>query len=758
MKKNLYSYGRIFTFFVLITKVIELISKSANLLISKSKAAIFAIDLINMSTNYIKRVAVLSVFLIVLSQSKAQFPLFESFKNTTAPGFVIGGSSPAYLTAGSLDSSGAGFLRLTNASTYQLGYAYYNAISIPSTYGMDVSFEYYMYGANSCDGMTFFLFDASTSTFNAGYPGGALGYSNGCNVNGLSNGYLGVGIDSHGGFSSSSDNCKNGGPGQIQNSITLRGPGNGKSTTDYPFIATGQSPVTLRNGNGRVTDSTKAGFRKIRIVLLPNSGSATGYHVTVYLTSTIVNGPMPAPQKILEADATAIPPKYLKFGFTGATGGSFDFHELRNLRVNVDSSTVYYNPTASPIIGGNVCSGSSKTVSGIANATSNNTLGNIDPATIDLDPTTTGVQRTFTLAGQGTFTVDSISGMVTFVPEITYSGIVTINYTVNDTYRKTSNVSTISFTVLNPSSSTTTASICAGSTYTFNGTAYSTAGTYVAHLTNAVGCDSAATLILTVNAIPVLSSNPNPNARNYCIGATGTNLTVNATSAGVGSMSQYLWYSNTTSANSGGALVATHNSSLLTDSYTPSTGTVGVLYYYCILSNSLGCTRTTITSGAFTISTIPIVSNIYGTATMCSGTTETLSDSTNGGTWNTNAINVATVNSNGVVSALSSGFASISYAVSNQGCITTKTLTINVKASSASTTNVSICPSALPYTWNGFTFNAAGTQTAHFTNTKGCDSAATLNLTVNTISSSTTTESICSGTSYTFNGTSYSSA
>ena len=77
MKKNLYSYGRISTFFVLITKVIELISKSANLSISKSKAAIFAIDLINMSTNYIKRVAVLSVFLIVLSQSKAQFPLFE---------------------------------------------------------------------------------------------------------------------------------------------------------------------------------------------------------------------------------------------------------------------------------------------------------------------------------------------------------------------------------------------------------------------------------------------------------------------------------------------------------------------------------------------------------------------------------------------------------------------------------------------------------------------------------------------------------
>jgi len=745
MKKDIYSYGSNSTISVFLISLIGLIKKSP-------------VTIFQHTNHFVKRGLVLAVCMILLLQSKAQFPLYESFKNTTAPGFVIGGNTPAYLTAGSLDSAGSGFLRLTNASTYQLGYAYYNAVSIPSTYGMDVSFEYYMYGANTCDGMTFFLFDASTTTFNAGYPGGSLGYSNGCTINGLSNGYLGVGIDSHGEFSNPADNCKDGGPGQIQNAITLRGPGNGMSTTDYPYIASGQSPVTLRNGNGRVTDSTKAGFRKVRIVLLPNTGTITGYHVTVYLTSTIVNGPMPAPQKILEADATAIPPKFLKFGFTGATGGSFDFHEIRNLRVNVDSSTVYYNPTATPINGGNVCTGSSKTVSGTANATSNNVLGNIDPSTVDLDPATTGIQRTFTLSGKGTFTVDSASGLVTFVPLNTYSGIATINYTVNDTYRKISNISTISFTVLSPSSSTTSASICSGSTYLFNGTNYSTAGTFVVHLTNAVGCDSAASLILTVNAIPVLSSNPNPSARGYCIGATGTNLTVNMTSAGVGTINQYLWYSNTANTNIGGTLVATDNSSLLSDSYTPSTATTGVLYYYCIVSNSLGCTRTTGASGAFTISTIPVVSNIYGTSSLCSGSSTTLTDSTSGGTWSSNAISIATVNSNGLVTALSSGWITVSYVVSNQGCSTTKNFTFNVKASSASTTNVSICPSALPYTWNGLTFNAAGTQTVHFTNTKGCDSAATLNLIVNATTSSTLNASICTGSSYIFNGTSYNTA
>ena len=50
--------------------------------------------------------------------------------------------------------------------------------------------------------------------------------------------------------------------------------------------------------------------------------------------------------------------------------------------------------------------------------------------------------------------------------------------------------------------STTSISINSGDSYTFNGITYTQAGTYVAHLTNSVGCDSAATLILT-STLPV---------------------------------------------------------------------------------------------------------------------------------------------------------------------------------------------------------------------------------------------------------------
>ncbi|MFY7965395.1 MAG: S8 family serine peptidase [Chitinophagaceae bacterium] len=62
----------------------------------------------------------------------------------------------------------------------------------------------------------------------------------------------------------------------------------------------------------------------------------------------------------------------------------------------------------------------------------------------------------------------------------------------------------------------------------------------------------------------------------------------------------------------------------------------------------------------------------------------------------------------------------------------------NSVPSNSSTTNLRICNSELPYNWNGLTFTNAGSQTAHLTNIAGCDSAATLNLLVKVNSSSST--------------------
>ena len=66
----------------------------------------------------------------------------------------------------------------------------------------------------------------------------------------------------------------------------------------------------------------------------------------------------------------------------------------------------------------------------------------------------------------------------------------------------------------------------------------------------------------------------------------------------------------------------------------------------------------------------------------------------------------------------------------SQGCDSMATLYLTIKSPTSSTDSITINASQLPYSWNGLTFNAAGTQTAHLTNAAGCDSAATLTLSV----------------------------
>src|SRR5258706_4704589 len=81
--------------------------------------------------------------------------------------------------------------------------------------------------------------------------------------------------------------------------------------------------------------------------------------------------------------------------------------------------------------------------------------------------------------------------------------------------------------------------------------------------------------------------------------------------------------------------------------------------------------------------------------------------------------------------------------ISAAGCDSIATLNLTVNATLTSTTNTTICNNQLPYTWNGQTINAAGTYIANLISVAGCDSIATLNLTVNATLTSTTNTTIC---------------
>jgi gliding motility-associated-like protein len=66
------------------------------------------------------------------------------------------------------------------------------------------------------------------------------------------------------------------------------------------------------------------------------------------------------------------------------------------------------------------------------------------------------------------------------------------------------------------------------------------------------------------------------------------------------------------------------------------------------------------------------------------------------------------------------------------GCDSIATLHLFVKSNSSSITNASACSAQLPYQWNGQSFTTAGLHVVTLVNAGGCDSVATLDLTVNT--------------------------
>ena len=87
------------------------------------------------------------------------------------------------------------------------------------------------------------------------------------------------------------------------------------------------------------------------------------------------------------------------------------------------------------------------------------------------------------------------------------------------------------------------------------------------------------------------------------------------------------------------------------------------------------------------------------------------------------------------------------------GCDSTATLNLTINNATSSTTDVTACDS---YDWNGITYTASGSYTFTTTNASGCDSTATLNLTINNATSSTTDVTACD--SYDWNGTTYTAS
>ncbi|MEY3647287.1 MAG: hypothetical protein RLZ13_169 [Bacteroidota bacterium] len=420
--------------------------------------------------------SVLSLLVLPLrAGAQVGFPYCESFQTA--------GTQAATIFGGNAQLS-PGVLRLTSNQVNQRGHVYLD-ISFPSTYGLKAEFEYFSYGGtgwgpgvNSGDGFSVFLFDAETPVFNSGGFGGSLGYGPRDQEPGLSNGYLGIGFDEYGGFGTTAGGLNGSFPNQppsqlVPNSIVVRGPGN--QFQGYPFVIgkrtmedgpdglspTDQFPISSGGvGTSRVTDRNTPGFRKVFLELQPNT-NGPGFFITLKMEVT-TNVNQPRMVTIFDRPYFFTAPKNLKIGFAASTGGSTNFHEIRNLIVEVAADDALQEPEGVDFTDKASCAGQLNqfyiTDEEVRLPNDNSSirclqfyasLADVKEESEDLCTQARCLEENRVLiVPQGVFQASDQAGGYTFLPnEAFIDQEVTVYYTITDNYGKTSQPNSITLLI-----------------------------------------------------------------------------------------------------------------------------------------------------------------------------------------------------------------------------------------------------------------------------------------------------------------------
>jgi large repetitive protein len=255
------------------------------------------------------------------------------------------------------DANGSGKLRLTASSTSQVG-GLFSATSVPTSQGIDATFNTYQYGGNGADGLGFVLAAVNPadpkSPTATGYTGGALGYTPFSLNSGLIDAYMGIGLDVYGNFSNSSyqgSGCTNPSyistTGTVPGQVVVRGPGNG--TVGYCAVNSSAKNTSSKALTLRAT-TRAASVVPVEVAINPTATSfttasgisvAAGTYDVVFTpvggSSTTLSGTLPTvPSGLYPSSSWTTSggiPKQLAFGWVGSTGGLTDFHEVSNVNV-----------------------------------------------------------------------------------------------------------------------------------------------------------------------------------------------------------------------------------------------------------------------------------------------------------------------------------------------------------------------------------------------------------------------------------------
>src|SRR5688500_6206737 len=267
---------------------------------------------------------------------------------------------------------------------------------------------------------------------------------------------------------------------------------------------------------------------------------------------------------------------------------------------------------------------------------------------------------------------------------------------------------------------TTTVTICANQLpYSWNGVDYTAAGVYVDSLINAAGCDSIATLILTVNPVLTDTTTVTICANQLPYSWNG----VDYTAAGV-----YVDSLTTAAGCDSIATLILNVDPVLTDSTTVTICANQLPYTWNGVSyTAAGVYVDSLVTAAGCDSIATLILNVDPVLT--DSTTVTICANQLPYTWNGVSYTAAGVYVDSLVTAA--------------GCDSIATLILNVDPVLTDSTTVTICANQLPYTWNGVSYTAAGVYVDSLTTAAGCDSIATLILNVDPVLTDSTTVTIC---------------
>jgi gliding motility-associated-like protein len=424
----------------------------------------------------------LLIIVFILNKISAQTLVFAELTgspNVLTTGWNLTGATYSGDTGGDADAFSDEII-LTDAVGSSSGGIFYNqSIDLSTCYQWKVEFDFRMWEGSAADGIAFCFLDVPPTGFvsggGVGIPAASNGvfvildtYDNGCGTNPEIQIYQGA-------------NYSECGPGMINRATNMN---------------------FLRSSN----------YQTCRVEY--NSGL-----ISVFVNNTLY----------LTGNYNASFVGYM--GFTASTGGSTDKHSIKNVRIYADIAEANAGSDVT------ICSGGTAQLGSASNATyTYNWIGLDLSSTSISNPTVTltnntGVPITQTYDLQTTLTAlpsscpdaDQVIVTVNPIPLVPTNVAICNGQTYNFQGQAYSNtgVYTVMTTdaqgcqtnnqltlTVNPNlSSSVNESICQGSSISFNGQNYSSAGSFPITLTSLTGCDSIVTLNLTVNPAPVTQLN-----------------------------------------------------------------------------------------------------------------------------------------------------------------------------------------------------------------------------------------------------------